>query len=126
MSNLFAVASGWETISDEDRIPLRSLITKIVGYQCKLSCQPNHGSVDIYVFSVKAKCITDWIEIQPSGALGVLFDQYPMEKSPTAVSDACEDYNEELGVEYESESDEEEAEDTGDAGDAGDGVKHYD
>ena len=103
---LFAVASNWETITEEERMPLRTAISKLVGYQCKLSCQPNHGSVDIYIFSLNANRITDWIEIQPSGALGALFDLYPAHAQPNRLSDACEDYNESRGVEFESDSDE--------------------
>ena len=104
MSALYTIASSWETITEEERAPLRERIAKLVGYPCKLSCQPNNGMIDIYIFSVKAKCVTDWIAIQQSGALGALFDMYPSNKPPNSLSDACEDYNGQIGVEYQSDS----------------------
>jgi len=102
--SLFKIAATWEMISEEERAPLRALIMKIVGYPCKLSCQPNNGSIDIYVYSTKRLCIVDRIEIQQNGALGVLFDLYPKGVSTDKVSDACEDHNAMLDVEFVSES----------------------
>ena len=106
MSELYEVAASWETISFEERGPLRKLITELVGYPCKLACKPNNGSIDIYVFSEKKRAVTDWIEIQPSGALGVIFDMYE-DVDMSVLSDKCIDYNHSIDVEFESDSESE-------------------
>ena len=107
MSTFFTIASNWETIADDaDRNPLRKLITDLVNYPCKLACLPNNGSVDIYVFSEIKKKITDWIEIQPDGALGVMFDMYTTDE-PAALSDRCVDYNCSINAAFYSESESE-------------------
>ena len=106
MSELYEVAALWETISFEERGPLRKLITELVGYPCKLACKPNNGSIDIYVFSEKKRAVTDWIEIQPSGALGVIFDMYE-DIDMSVLSDKCIDYNQSIDVEFESDSESE-------------------
>jgi len=107
MSANFAAAAKWETASDTERKPLKNLITELVGYPCKLACNPNNGSVDIYVFSVRKGQVADWLEIQTDGAIGVVFDQYlkPEAKPVMRLSDACDDYNEKIGVSFESDSD---------------------
>jgi len=126
MSALYAIASSWETISEEERAPLRERITRMVGYPCKLSCQPNNGTFDIYIYSVKAKCVTDWIAIQQNGALGALFDMYPPNKQPNRLSDACEDYNGIIGAEYVSDSDSEgNVEEEGEGESEGEGEGEY-
>jgi hypothetical protein len=109
MSANFAAATSWESATDTDRKPLKNLITELVGYPCKLACKPNNGSVDIFVFSDRKGRVVDWLEIQPSGAIGVVFDQYPNPdaKSVLRLSDACEDYNEKIGVSFESDSESE-------------------
>jgi len=103
---LFVLASTWETVESDARKALKEFITGLVGYPCQLACQPNNGSVDIYVQSIKKNRITDWIEIQPDGAVGVIFDSYE-DKDPTSLSDRCEDYNASISVVYESESESE-------------------
>ena len=99
---LFTLALNWETA--EERGPLKEFITKLVGYECQLACKENDGSVDIYVQNAKKKKVTDWIEIQPDGAVGVIFECYKS-KEPTALSDRCEDYNESIKVVFDSDSD---------------------
>ena len=103
---LFTLAFNWETVEADARAPLKDFITKLVGYECQLACKENNGSVDIYVHNIKKKKVTDWIEIQPDGALGVIFDAYKS-KEPIALSDRCEDYNDSINVEYESGSESE-------------------
>ena len=49
--------------------------------------------MDIYVFSEKKKKVTDWIEIQPTGAVGVIYDFYTEGISTDKLDDACEAYN---------------------------------
>jgi hypothetical protein len=101
---LFTLASSWETVEADARPPLKEFITKLVGYPCQLSCQPNNGSIDIYVFSVEKKKITDWLELQPDGAIGVIYYFYKG-NIPHDLDDRCEDHNAALDVVFESGSD---------------------
>jgi len=115
---LFILASNWETVEPDARTPLKEFITKLVGYECQLACKENDGSVDIYVQNMKKKKITDWIELQPDGAVGVIFDSYKG-KEPIALSDRCEDYNDSIKVVFESDSEEEDEEDEDNEDDEG-------
>ena len=69
------------------------------------------GSIDLVVFNIKKNVIADWLEIQSSGAIGVIFDEYenPDARSVSALNDRCEDYNESIGVEFEEEDSESES-----------------
>jgi hypothetical protein len=111
MAANFIAAQGWETLDEAGRKPLRNLIVELVGYPCKLACQPNNGAVDIYVLNDKKKRVCDWLEIQPSGAIGVIWDEYPDSnaKAVARLSDACDEYNERIGVCFESDSEGEES-----------------
>lgn len=84
-----------------------------MGYPCKVACQVNHESVDIFVQSNRTGEIEDFLELQPTGAIGVIYDQYEDPDAPTvvAVDNRCEEYNSGLGVEFAEDSD---AEDEGD------------
>ncbi len=115
MAALYELAKNWESVPDADRQPLRDLVRGLVGYPCKLACQDNDGVVDIYVFNEKKRKVADWLEIQESGAIGVIFDEYPQPESPALdrLDDACEAYNEKIGVEFEEE---EEGESEGEEG----------
>jgi hypothetical protein len=110
MAELFTIASTWEsdTLSQEDRDSLKACVEELVGYPCKIACKENNGSVDIYVLSVRKNKVTDWIEIQSTGAVGVSFDMYydPDSDSMDSLEDRCEEYNEENDVQFE-ESDSE-------------------
>lgn len=113
MATLFELAKNWETVPDADRKPLRDLIVKLVGYPCKLACKENDGVVDIYVFNEKKKKVCDWLELQESGAIGVIFDEYPegvAEAYLDRIDEACETYNESIGAVFEEEDSEEEGE----------------
>ena len=103
---LFTLAFNWETVEADARTPLKEFIGKLVGYECQLACKENNGSVDIYVHNIKKKKVTDWIEIQPDGAVGVIFESYKS-KEPIALSDRCEDYNDSIKVVFESDSEDE-------------------
>ncbi len=83
------------------------------------------GSIDIVIFNTKKGAITDWLELQSSGAIGVIFEEYeePVPSHVDALNDRCDDYNALIGVTFEeseseddsdseSESDEEENEST--------------
>ncbi len=102
--NFYPLANRWESLSDSEREPLKALIASLVEYDCKIACMANDGWVDIYVLSVAAGKVTDWLEIQPTGAIGVVFDSYDDPVGGEAVSERCDDYNEKLGVEFEYES----------------------
>jgi hypothetical protein len=109
----YKIVSRWENVKDSDRRKVKRWITDLVGYPCKLACQPNEGVVDIYVFSESKGEVTDWLEIQPSGAIGVVFEQYadPDADAVGELSDRCETYNEEAGVVFVSDSDSEDSDD---------------
>ncbi len=106
---MFAIAKRWEKISDTERAPLKIIVEKLVGYPCRLACMPNMGSVDIYVWCMERKTVCDWLELQPSGAFGVIFDEYENEDSDevAGVDSRCFNYNEEHGVEFVSDSESE-------------------
>lgn len=110
MAHYFDIASRWDTASNEERVRLKTFIGGLVGYKCKVACEPNHGSVDIYVLSERTGDIQDFLEIQPTGAIGVSFDQYEDHGSRVveSLNNACEDYNESIGAEFMSDSEEEE------------------
>ena len=122
MPNYFDIAKNIEAESTtaEQREELKAFIAGLVKYPCKIACKPNNASIDIYVFSEKKKKVTDWIELQPSGAIGVIFDLYPDPDadSVSRVDIACEKYNDSISVVFEESdgssgsSDEEEDEDS--------------
>ena len=105
----FQIASTWEAddLTDEKRTVLKQFVTGLVGYPCKIACTPNNGSVDIFVFSEKKRKVTDWLELQPSGAIGVIYDLYKDGVNTDKLDDACEDYNEKHGFEFKDDSDSE-------------------
>lgn len=99
MAELFATANAIDTASEAERTALKDCIREIVGYACKIACEPNNGNVDIYVYSNAARRVTDWIEMQPSGAMGAIFDMYD---DPNMTCDeACGAYNERLDLTFE-------------------------
>ena len=119
MAQNYKIAANWETdtISVADKTALKELITGLVGYPCKIACKTAEDTLDIYVYSEKKKKVTDWIEIQPTGAVGVIYDFYNEGVNTDKLDDACEAYNTKNGLDFteeaesESESDEEENED---------------
>lgn len=112
MAELYITAAAWEddTTKEEDRNDLKKFVSDIVGYPCKLACKTNNGTVDIYVFSIKKNKVTDWIEIQPGGAVGVIFDFYddPDSDAVVLLDVACENHNNGHGLTFESESESDE------------------
>ena len=109
MPNYFEIAKNIEaeTTTDEQREELKAFIVGLVKYPCKIACKPNDGSIDIYVFSEKKKKVTDWLELQPSGAIGAIFDLYPDPDadSVSRVDIACEKYNDSISVTFEESDD---------------------
>lgn len=103
----FEIAKQWTTITEEQREPLRKIILELVGYPCKIACSENNGFVDITVFSVPKNKVTDWLEVQPNGAFGVIFDMY--QDSPESheyenqLEERCKLYNAANNIMYDSE-----------------------
>jgi hypothetical protein len=109
MADYFDIATRWETASAADRSRLKTFIAGLVGYKCKVACEANHGSVDIFVLSERTGDIQDFLEIQRTGAIGVVFEQYEDHGSRVveSLNNACEDYNESIGAEFVSDSEDE-------------------
>jgi len=111
MARNFKIASEWETATDVDKNELKTFIIGIVGYPCKIACKiSEEGTHDIYVFSEKKKRVTDWIEIQESGAVGVIYDFYEAGVSTDRLEAACDAYNTNNNLVYDDGSDSDEAE----------------
>jgi len=103
MHPLFRIASMWESSGDDVREPLRNVVSEIVGYPCKLACIATRGSINILVVCADntSRDVKDWLELQPIGAFGVLFDQYTDDDDNVdAVSNRCEIYNNRNHVEF--------------------------
>lgn len=112
---LYSVAVRWNDATDDERRPLKELVTRLVGYACKVACQTReedegHRRVEIFVLSDSTGEIDDFLELQPSGAIGLIYDQYddPDATRVINVDNRCEAYNDGLGVTFEEHSDEEE------------------
>jgi hypothetical protein len=100
-----ALAAASESETPEQRTTLKRLVTRLVGYPCKIACQREDGSmnwVEIYVMSERRGRVTDYLEIQPSGAVGVIFDLYDDPEKPVVgdLSDRCDAYNAREGLEF--------------------------
>jgi hypothetical protein len=61
---------------------------------------------------MKKRIVTDWLELQPSGAIGVIYDNYDdfNKAAMDRLDDVCERYNALNGYEFFSDSEEEESE----------------
>jgi hypothetical protein len=106
--SLYDIAQRWENVTEAERMPLRILVEKLVGYPCKIAAVPlDDGTMHLIVFSVSAGAVKDYLELQPSGAIGVVFHLYDDSDSEDVgrLSDACDEYNESMEVEFESDSD---------------------
>lgn len=106
MAQNFQIASEWETVTDAEKTDLKALVTDLVGYPCKIACKiSEEGTRDIYVFSEKKKEVTDWIEIQETGAVGVIYDFYDVGVSTDRLEAACDAYNTANNLVYDDGSD---------------------
>ena len=129
--SLYEVALRWNDASDDERRPLKELVTRLVGYPCKVACQTRAedeevSHVEIFVLSDRTGDIDDFLELQPSGAIGLIYDQYddPDQKRVVKVDDRCEAYNDSMGLAFEEHSDSEEGDESESEGeDAGDEEK---
>lgn len=102
MTELYILATTWDSITEEERAPLRKVVEKIVGYPCKLAmnlyspANDEKECVEIYVMCNRRKVVTDWLEIQPSGAFGLIDDLYPPSTTDSyldKLESRCESYN---------------------------------
>jgi hypothetical protein len=107
-SPMYRIAVNWNDLIDEERVPLRTLVERLVGYPCKIAAMPpDDGTVNLVIFSIPSGCIKDYLDIQSSGAIGVAFDLYDETEAEDnaaaldCLSDACDSYNESIDVEFE-------------------------
>lgn len=119
MAQNYTIASEWDTATDANKTDLKTFVKGLVGYPCKIACKiSEEGTRDIYVFSEKKQKVTDWIEIQESGAVGVIYDFYDTGVSMDRLEQACDTYNTnnnlvfDLGSDSEEESDDEKEDDS--------------
>jgi len=113
MARNYTIASDWDAATDADKTDLKAIVKRVVGYPCKIACKlSDEGTMDIYVFSEKKQKVTDWLEIQKTGAIGVIYDFYDEEVSIDKLEKACDSYNtaNNLVFDYGSDCSEEEAE----------------
>ncbi len=116
---LYELAKGWNDLTEDARKPLKNFVRNMVGYPCKLSCEEGgENYMEIYVLSERTGDIEDFLEIQASGAVGLMYDQYDdddddpkLAKKIDRIERLCEAYNNSLGVEFEEHSEDEESED---------------
>lgn len=118
-----ALAATTNTETEAQRAALKAKITDLVAYPCKISCQlapeevrdSSMNWVEIYVLSERRARVTDYLEIQPSGAIGVIFDLYDNPEKPSVgeLSDRCDSYNTGVGVEFEEHDDDVDVDDDG-------------
>jgi len=111
MLSNYQIASEWEsdTLSDADRTALKEFVATLVRYPCKIACKNTGLSIDIYVYSEKKKRVVDWIEIQSTGALGLIYENYKEGVSTEKLEAACEAYNTLSGVQFEDSESESES-----------------
>ncbi len=122
---IYRICSVWDTATDEERRLAKAFMGRFIHYSFKMACVPSDSDdetecsvpfVEIYVQSDARGKVTDWLEIQATGAIGVIFDEYRDPNKPTVgtLSDACDEFNEEAGVNFadHAESEEEADEET--------------
>lgn len=97
-----AVAAAERRETEAQKTALKAMVTDLLGYSCKIACQAEKEWVEIFVLSDRLGKVTDYLEIQPSGAVGVIFDLYDDPESDEVgdLSDRCDAYNEGLGLEF--------------------------
>jgi hypothetical protein len=118
---IYRICSKWDTATDEERRTAKAFVGRFIRYPFKMACVPSDSDdeeecpvpfVEIYVQSASRGKVTDWLEIQETGAMGVIFDEYSDPERPEVlrVSDACDEFNDAAGVEFveHADSDEEE------------------
>jgi hypothetical protein len=108
-TELYDIACRWADVTDDERQSLKDVVTRLVGYPCKVACEVREGEgrVELFVLSVRTDDIEDVLEIQASGAIGIVYDQYddPDEKRVVKVDNRCDSYNDGMGLVFEEHSD---------------------
>jgi hypothetical protein len=108
---IYRICSVWDTATDEERRAAKAFVGRFIRYPFKMACVLSDEEdaaecpipfVEIYVQSDARGKVTDWLEIQATGAMGVIFDEYrdPNKPAVGVLSDACDEFNEEAGVEF--------------------------
>ena len=108
MVNYYPLLSRWADTKDEERLAFKEVVRGLVGYDCKVACDPNDGVIDIYVLSVATGTIKDTLVMSSNGGLAIV-----TEEDEVTTSATCDAFNAANGVEYDSdgsESSEEESE----------------
>jgi hypothetical protein len=128
---IYRICAEWDTAPDAERRVAKAFFARFIKYSFKMACVPSTEEdaaecpvpfVEIYIQSDKRGRVTDWLEIQATGALGVVFGEYRDPDAPEvgAMSDACDDFNEAAGLEFAEHtgSDDEDEEEEGGEGSA--------
>jgi hypothetical protein len=126
---IYRICAAWDTATDEERRTAKAFVGRFIRYPFKMACVPSDSDdveecpvpfVEIYVQSASRGKVTDWLEIQETGAMGVIFDEYRDPERPEVLrmSDACDEFNDAAGVEFveHADSDGEEEAKVGDGG----------
>lgn len=113
--HLYEIACRWEQerTTREEREQLKTVVARLVGYPVRVACDPHEDGVDILVQRADRGSgdIEDILEIQPSGAIGIVIDDdHPLDRRSQRIQEECDDYNAEHGVEIEGGSSDEESE----------------
>ncbi len=118
---VYRICSAWDTATDEERRTAKAFVGRFIRYAFKMACVPSDSDdeeecpvpfVEIYIQSDSRGKVTDWLEIQETGAMGVIFDEYrdPDRPEVLRVSDACDDFNDAAGVDFVEHADSDEGE----------------
>jgi hypothetical protein len=108
---IYRICAEWDTASDANRLLAKEFVGRFIRYPFKMACIASREEdveecpvpfVEIYIQSDARKRVTDWLEIQATGAMGVVFDEYKDPEKPEVgrLSDACDEFNEATGVEF--------------------------
>lgn len=98
MVNYFPLVNRWDSASDEERAAFKEIIRGIVGYDCKVACDPIDGVVDILVLSVATGSIKDILVMSANGGIAIV-----TEDDEIATNAACDAFNAANGVKYDSD-----------------------
>ena len=121
---IYQICADWDTATDADRRTAKAFVARFIRYGFKMACVPSDEDdaeecpvpfVEIYIQSDARGKVTDWLEIQATGAIGVIFDEYKDPEKPEVgvLSDACDEFNETAGLEFAEHADEDEDEEEG-------------
>lgn len=113
---IYRICSVWDTATDAERRVAKAFFARFIHYGFKMACVPSDEGdaeecpvpfVEIYIQSDKRGRVTDWLEIQETGAIGVVFGEYrdPESDAVSALSNACDDFNEAAGVDFAEHAD---------------------